>query len=649
MKHKRLLAAFLALLMLFAAALSVAAAGIDGSVELSSGNHTRWIDRLDLTHADAAPLLDLYEALEEAADNDGVDDFLIDDHTENYRYQIVTLTGTFVAADAAAAEIEAGEVGTEIMERYKPFVMAVYDAFDRDHPEVFWLSGERRVSYGMRYQLTSGTTYEYTLELSFVVKSESFDIRSAVYPTAASIKTAILQRDERVQQILAGVSTQNTYGILRYFNEKLTKTNEYSTNLSLAPKDSWECISALAGRTGTSGPVCEGYARALKVLCDKMSIPCVLVDGNAKSTAAAEGEAHMWNYVQVDGAWYALDVTWNDPVGGASGAVSGVESEKWFLLGSETTVGTGLTFIASHPVTNRASQEGVLFENGPTLSVTACADPSAVPETVLSGITVTDGEGQTGVTYGETLRVTVTAKAGETNADTQKMELYCGDEKLSESSDAEGGVYILTYDTMARKLPAGRVQALSLRFAGDGVHMASATAAVNITLGKATPTVAFAADSQTVDHTGSAVQITAPAITLLGTDTPDGALTYSYVKTQNTDVSGNGLPSEAGTYTVTATLSEDDWYLSASDTVTLTVSPTSAFDGIGTGGEDQSNGNDTESGSVGSGLSGLLNDSKNAVTEAIKYSSLRTVLIVFAVVGVLCMLIAILFGRKKKE
>lgn len=655
MKHKRLFALLFALLMLWGTALSAAAAGIDGSVELAEGKHTKWIDRLDLSHVDAAPLLDFYEALEEAVDNDGVNDFLIDDHAGDYRHQIATVPGSVTASSGDEASTKLKAAGDEILARYKPFVMAVYDAFDRDHPEVFWLSGERSVGYEIPSSQRDGTTYSFELHLYLVVQKDSFDMRSAAYPTAAGIKAAITQRDNRVQQILDGVGTQGTYGILRYFNETLTKSNEYSTNLSLAPKDSWECISALTGRTGTSGPVCEGYARALKVLCDQMGIPCVLVNGSAKSSSTDPGEAHMWNYVQVDGVWYALDATWNDPKGGASGAVSGVESEKWFLLGSATTVATSLTFIESHPVNNQASEGGVFFSNGPELSTEACEDPSALPETVLSSIAVKDGSGAAGVTYGETMQVTVTAKAGSTKATDQKMELYCGEAKLGESSTPTNGVYTLSYDTLNRLLPAGSQQTLSLRFTGDGVHMASATTTVKVTLGKATPALAFAADSQTVEHTGTAVQITAPAITLLGDDTPDGAVTYSYVKTGNTGVGGNGLPTAVGTYTVTATLAESDWYLGATDTVTLTVtSAPSSGGGTQSGSDTQSgggtqSGNDTQSGNNGvtGGVSDLLNNGKNAITETIKYSSLRTVLIVFAAVGVGCMLVAIIFGRKK--
>ena len=49
----------------------------DGQVSLKNSNEENWIDRLDLT--DAAEIRSFYDTLVEASDNDGENDFLIDD------------------------------------------------------------------------------------------------------------------------------------------------------------------------------------------------------------------------------------------------------------------------------------------------------------------------------------------------------------------------------------------------------------------------------------------------------------------------------------------------------------------------------------------------------------------------------------------
>lgn len=54
--------------------------------------------------------------------------------------------------------------------------------------------------------------------------------------------------------------------------------------------------------------ICEGYSRAMQLLCKELSIPCTLVCG----VSTDRGENHMWNVVKIGGEWYNLDVTWDD-------------------------------------------------------------------------------------------------------------------------------------------------------------------------------------------------------------------------------------------------------------------------------------------------------------------------------------------------
>lgn len=58
--------------------------------------------------------------------------------------------------------------------------------------------------------------------------------------------------------------------------------------------------------------VCEGYSRAMKLLCDLSSLDCLVVSGKFKNGASWEG--HAWNMIRVDGSYYHLDVTNDDPV-----------------------------------------------------------------------------------------------------------------------------------------------------------------------------------------------------------------------------------------------------------------------------------------------------------------------------------------------
>ncbi|MBO5159491.1 MAG: leucine-rich repeat protein [Lachnospiraceae bacterium] len=359
----------------------------DGQISLKSSNETAWIDRLELT--DASDIRSFYDTLVEASDNDGTADYLIDDSYLNGDYNLTVAEITEKvevelsnAADESVvkSEVEAAvnACANEIVENYNPYIIAARDAFDRDHPEVFWLSGETAIGYSLGYQYSSPKTTdtsvsaEYTVTLLMVLKGtvngESFDIRATGYQSQSAIEDGIADVNSACEEILNVVSELSDYEKIRYFNDILTKSNEYNTSDDLDDigNDCRECVSALEGRTGTAGPVCEGYARAMKVLCDKEEIPCVLVSGMAKNSVDGTGEAHMWNNIQLDGKWYGVDATWNDPAGG-TGAVSGYENEDWLLIGSDTVV-SEMSFATSHPVENVVSTNGVAFTNGPVLS-----------------------------------------------------------------------------------------------------------------------------------------------------------------------------------------------------------------------------------------------------------------------------------------
>lgn len=51
--------------------------------------------------------------------------------------------------------------------------------------------------------------------------------------------------------------------------------------------------------------VCMGYANTFQLFMDLLDIPCVTVTSTT----------HAWNLVQLDGEWYGVDVTWDDPLG----------------------------------------------------------------------------------------------------------------------------------------------------------------------------------------------------------------------------------------------------------------------------------------------------------------------------------------------
>lgn len=367
------------------------------SISLIDGTAEKWIDRIQLPEEAKK----FYAMLEEGVDNDGEADILIDDsyfsagkiELMNFQKKLEILDSN-TKPDPRLPDDEWNDI--------KSWVQAVVEAFDRDHPEVFWLSGDSEVSYSVSSYGT-GNTLTCTYVVNFILHDDKYDMRDSNYQSADSIKKAIVERDAAIETICSGAGATPVDKI-KHFNQWLTRNNEYNTNIDLEiiNNSCRECISALTGSEGTSGPVCEGYARAFKVLCDSAEIPCVLVDGNAINSSN-KGEAHMWNYVKVDDSWYGVDVTWDDPKGGNSGKVSGVENENYLLVGANSIPDSrsGLTFLESHPVENQVSSNGIAFINGPVLSLTEYKEElKIVSNPILTGtygdlvkdMTLEDGE-----------------------------------------------------------------------------------------------------------------------------------------------------------------------------------------------------------------------------------------------------------------
>lgn len=341
--------------------------------------------------------------------------------SEAFPFQEQSFTGNFDIIDTAAgdrtieyAELKEGDVVrtpdyngifvTKLTKEGNPnyqeelktaceYASTSFQAFDRDHPEVFWLSGKTKLRMVTVTTQDGGKKTKETFIFFVLADKEGFTVRDTYYSSQSAIENGVQRRDAAVSKILGNITGTTVYEKVRQLNRWLTEHNQYNTSADLysIPNTPHECISALEGNSGTKGPVCDGYSRAFMLLCNKLDIPCVLVDGYAVTKAGEPGEFHMWNSVKMpDGQWYGVDVTWNDPtVKGVEGPLSGYEREDFLLVGADTMV-FGLRFADSHPPKNRAANGGVAFVNGPSLSIGAfnpLAGAALLPFTDIDGNT----------------------------------------------------------------------------------------------------------------------------------------------------------------------------------------------------------------------------------------------------------------------
>jgi len=102
----------------------------------------------------------------------------------------------------------------------------------------------------------------------------------------------------------------------RAIHDKVCLLTSYNDEAAASPSlsEAHTCYGILVDGDDV---VCEGYAKAFKVLCDAVDLPCMLISGEADSQGIFTGRSnHMWNAVELDGKWYSVDVTWDDSVDG---------------------------------------------------------------------------------------------------------------------------------------------------------------------------------------------------------------------------------------------------------------------------------------------------------------------------------------------
>lgn len=75
--------------------------------------------------------------------------------------------------------------------------------------------------------------------------------------------------------------------------------------------------------------ICTGYTSTFQLLMDLLGIECLTVEGTAYNGT----EDHAWNMVRLDGDWYCVDVTWDDPV--SSTPVSPAAAHMYFNVTSD--------------------------------------------------------------------------------------------------------------------------------------------------------------------------------------------------------------------------------------------------------------------------------------------------------------------------
>ena len=219
---------------------------------------------------------------------------------------------------------------------------SAWNAYTYDNMDIFYIDVEKLTlttttttigSYSShRVELSNGNNSTY-LKDNFLSNSK----------LTGKINLLEAMRDE-IKRQLEGYSD---YQKIREVHNWLVNNVEYDINL-----ESEEPYS-ICGALTDGEAVCEGYARSFKYIMDELQIPCVLVSGTG-TNSNGQTESHAWNYVMLNDNWYAIDVTWDDPVILGDGYVPEDTRYRHFLKGSNT-------FFTSHEEDGNITSNSIEF------------------------------------------------------------------------------------------------------------------------------------------------------------------------------------------------------------------------------------------------------------------------------------------------
>lgn len=200
------------------------------------------------------------------------------------------------------------------------FQLAI-NALNFDNPELFYIDISKVYLLTRISTKLWVTTYEVEIGAS---QGQSY--RNSAFQTEEELNRAIanIEREKvNIKATLTGSIENQIKGVHDYLIDKL----DYDSTLS---KDNiYNIYGALVNRC----TVCEGYARAFKAMMDELNVPCLIACGTGINSSG-QTESHAWNYVMLNGKWYAIDVTWDDPIIIGNGRVGDNVKYRYYLKGS---------------------------------------------------------------------------------------------------------------------------------------------------------------------------------------------------------------------------------------------------------------------------------------------------------------------------
>ncbi len=218
------------------------------------------------------------------------------------------------AISAKNEEVDIAEIGltsAQVREQVERFFLT--------HPQFFYVS----TGYTLSTHPETGRAMRITL--NYLYEPEAIPAMEATYQAAVQ---SIMEKAPQSGSDFDKVLYVHDYLVQNFSYDYEGLRTEEATGQNVAVRDTYNFFTRKVG-------VCQAYTLAFIALCDELGIESLPVTCDPLN--------HVWNLVELDGAWYHIDVTWDDAGGESAAVFPSYISYDYFLLSGEQLYLNGRT------------------------------------------------------------------------------------------------------------------------------------------------------------------------------------------------------------------------------------------------------------------------------------------------------------------
>lgn len=169
--------------------------------------------------------------------------------------------------------------------------------------------------------LLNNYVHPYNSFDSIVFNFDSHIIEIEIHHTYSAKDISILNRkvDELINENIS--NNMSVKDKVKAIHDYIINHTEYDTLKTDNVKDTTYRSNTAYGVLVEGYGICSGYSDAMKLFLDKLNIINYKISN----------DQHIWNLVYLDGEWFHLDLTWDDPVSDKN-----ITRDNYFLITTKT-------------------------------------------------------------------------------------------------------------------------------------------------------------------------------------------------------------------------------------------------------------------------------------------------------------------------